>query len=137
MKTGISIALIGSAALLLVISLLEVFLNDTQKAQIDNFTLRLWNVLDELKARRLLDWFQSRQRWFVGAGVLFAAAFVLWAEIKNQRTWPLGITDIIFACVVFGPGIWFGLKIARWILRQNMRERADHKAFGHNDSAVR
>jgi hypothetical protein len=110
MKTYISIALIGSAALLLVISLLEVFLNDTQKAQIDNFTLRLWNVLDELKARRLLDWLQPRQCWFVGAGVLFAAAFVLWVEIKNQRTWPLGIRDIIIACIVFGPGIWFGLK---------------------------
>jgi hypothetical protein len=117
MKEFLSTAFIISAATLLVVSLLEVFLDDVQKARINTLVVRFWNVLDGLKARRLLDLLEARQRWLVGTGVLLAAAFVLWAEIRIQRTEPLSVTDIIIACIIFGPGILFGLKIANWILR--------------------
>jgi hypothetical protein len=128
MTTVISTALIVSAAILLVLSLLEVFLSDAKKRRINDSTVQLWNVLDELKARRLLDCLQTRRPWLLGTGVLFAVAFILWAESTHQPTGPAGIRDIILAFVVFGPGLWFGLTIARWILRATTLLRAVARA---------
>jgi hypothetical protein len=118
MKMAISTAFIITVAILLVASLLEVFLDEIQKDKINSFTVRLWNLLDELKARRLLDWLQARQRWLVGAGVFLTALLVLWAiRGKYQRTGSLEIGDIVIAVIIFAPGIWFGWTIAGWILR--------------------
>jgi hypothetical protein len=117
MKTVVSTALIILATAALMVCLLEVFLTDSQKHQINDMVLRFCNNIDELKARRLLDWLQAWRPWLLSAGVLLAAAFILWTESRNQRTGPFGIADIIPACVAFGPGVWFGWKVARWILR--------------------
>ena len=113
----VPILLIVFAAILLVVTLLEVFLSDAKKARINDFTLRLWNWLDDLKARRLLDLLQARGFWLLGTGVLLAVAFIFRAELRALRNEPFGIMDIIFSCVVFGPGIWFGVRAARWTLR--------------------
>jgi hypothetical protein len=111
-------ALIPLALLGLVVVLLEVFLNEAQKNKVNNLVLRGWDVLDDLKKRRLLDWVQTRRGWFVSIGVLLAVAFVLPSELEIfRRTGRIGLTEIVVSVLVFGPGLWFGFTLSRWTLR--------------------
>jgi hypothetical protein len=100
------------------VTLLEVLLSEAQKNKLNNLVLRGWDVLDELKKRRLLDWVQTRRGRFVSIGVLLAVAFILPSELAMfHRTGRIGLIEIVVSVLIFGPGLWFGFTLSSWTLR--------------------
>jgi hypothetical protein len=124
-RTLLWAALLSAAIVFLIVCLLEVFLSDNQKTQINDFTIRSWNRLDELRQRRLLDWLEAYRRWLVSVGILAAIALTAWVEIRTQqRTHSFGTKDIVLACVFFVPSLW----IVTWITRATTLFRAAMRA---------
>jgi hypothetical protein len=120
--------LLGAAALLFLLSLLDVLLSGDQKKWLEDRLLRLWNWLDEVKrvqvrsvarAMATARAFKASLAWIfgclivldvVGDVVSIPVSLVAWGDAMLAKEVVL---FVVAACVVLVPfaliGIWLGL----------------------------
>ena len=111
-KSVIADAAIVVGILFFVLTLLEIFLGESQKRWINDKVLFLWLWLSEAKKQSLLEWFRKRYRSIASVAVLLASAYAAWA-FRNAVIPSPAVSAIALALVTIGIGFWFGLKIIR------------------------
>lgn len=107
--------LIFLSASVATLALLDIFLSDGQKAWLSNLTIRVWNLLDEVKRWSIMDWFKNpRATWWLAASfsslVLFGM-LIRYYEDESLRQDDNTIYFVLYTLVM----IVILLLFSRWI----------------------
>lgn len=111
----LSIAFIGGCA-----ALIDFFINDQRKKQLDYRILHLWNWLDDMKRRSVLDWL--RRHWAAyWAALISAVVAIIYArwiivQLGNTSSPSLPYVDKIVAILFWVGGLWLTVQFNNWSL---------------------
>jgi hypothetical protein len=132
MLTSVLLSLSVAVALL---SILDFCLSATQKKRVEDFVVKVWNILDEAKGWSFSDWLKNPRAswWFAISFALLLAAYQLWMmnyiwalqrrahinEFANDSPYKLWFISLFVAAIAFAFFTFVARPIFAWLLKFN------------------